>query len=133
MKKHVGLSSKKCMPCEAGKVKALSEAEVNSYRNQVQGWRLVSNSKGDQCLRQDWKVRNFKAGLEAFSRIGEIAEEEGHHPDLHLEGYNGLAAELSTHSVGAYIFECLLAVLITSFSGCRARILTCVILCRWTY
>ena len=102
MRRHVGLSSKKCVPCEAGKVKALSEAEVNAYRNQVQGWRLVKNRKGDQCLRQDWKVKNFKAGLEAFGRIGQIAEEEGHHPDLHLEGYNGLAAELSTHSVGKF-------------------------------
>lgn len=102
MRRHVGLSSKKCVPCEAGKVKALSEAEVNAYRNQVQGWRLLKNSKGDQCLRQDWKVKNFKAGLEAFGRIGQIAEEEGHHPDLHLEGYNGLAAELSTHSIGKF-------------------------------
>ena len=46
------------------------------------------------------QVRNFKAGLELFSRIGEVAEAEGHHPDLHLVGYNQVFAELSTHSVG---------------------------------
>ena len=46
------------------------------------------------------QVRNFKAGLELFSRIGAVAEAEGHHPDLHLVGYNQVYAELSTHSVG---------------------------------
>ena len=45
-------------------------------------------------------MRNFKAGLELFSRIGDVAEAEGHHPDLHLVGYNQVYAELSTHSVG---------------------------------
>ncbi len=47
------------------------------------------------------QVRNFKAGLELFQRIAQVAEAEGHHPDLHLEGYNHAYAELSTHSIGA--------------------------------
>lgn len=46
------------------------------------------------------QVRNFKAGLELFKRIGEVAEAEGHHPDLHLQGYNQVYAVMSTHSVG---------------------------------
>ncbi len=103
MKRHLGLASKKCVPCEAGKVKALSDAEVNSYRNQTPGWQIVTNAQGHRCLRQQWKVKSFKAGLEAFDRIGQIAEEEGHHPDLHLEGYNTVAADLSTHSVGEWV------------------------------
>lgn len=106
MKQHVGLASKKCIPCEAGKATALTDAETNSYRNQVPGWRLVKDSKGHLCLQQAWKVRNFKAGLEAFGRIGQIAEEEGHHPDLHLEGYNSLSVQLCTHSVGKCMASC---------------------------
>ncbi|DBB10131.1 hypothetical protein WJX82_009705 [Trebouxia sp. C0006] len=100
MKKHVGLASKKCVPCEAGKVEALSDAEINSYRNQTPGWQITTSADGHRCLRQQWKVKNFKAGLECFERIGQIAEAEGHHPDLHLEGYNTVAADLHTHSVG---------------------------------
>lgn len=100
MRKHMGLAAKKCVPCEAGNAKALSEAEVNSYRNQVPGWQIVKNAQGQLCIRQQWKVKNFKAGLEVFDRIGQIAEAEGHHPDLHLEGYNTVAAVLNTHSVG---------------------------------
>ena len=105
MNKHLGLASKKCVPCEAGKGAVLSDAQINSYRNQTPGWQIITNAQGHQCLRQQWKVKNFKAGLEVFDRIGQIAEAEGHHPDLHLEGYNTVAADLSTHSVG----KCLVA------------------------
>ena len=42
------------------------------------------------------------AGLEMFTRIAAIAEAEGHHPDLHLESYNTVYAELSTHAAGGW-------------------------------
>lgn len=45
-------------------------------------------------------MRNFKCGLSLFERIGEIAESEKHHPDLHLLSYNKVSAELYTHSIG---------------------------------
>ena len=103
MKQHLGLAAKKCVPCKEGKAKALSDIEVNSYRNQTPGWQIITNAQGHRCLRQQWKVKNFQAGLEVFGRIGRIAEEEGHHPDLHLEGFNTVAADLSTHSVGEWV------------------------------
>ena len=67
---------------------------------QVPGWRVEKTEEGTLCLRQDWTVRSFQSGVELFKRIGEVAEAEGHHPDLHLEGYNKVSAELSTHSIG---------------------------------
>ena len=39
-------------------------------------------------------------GLECFKRIATVAEEQNHHPDLHLEGYNQIRIELWTHSAG---------------------------------
>ena len=51
-------------------------------------------------MRQEWKVKNFTSGLALLEKIALLAEEEGHHPDLHLQGYNTVAVELSTHSVG---------------------------------
>lgn len=69
------------------------------------GWQLKEDANGVLRLRQEWKVRNFQAGLELFKRIGEVSEAEGHHPDLHLEGYNRVAAELSTHSVGTPLWH----------------------------
>jgi 4a-hydroxytetrahydrobiopterin dehydratase len=40
------------------------------------------------------------AGIEFFNKVAALAEEEGHHPDLHLEGYRQVAIELWTHAIG---------------------------------
>jgi 4a-hydroxytetrahydrobiopterin dehydratase len=39
-------------------------------------------------------------GLDFFRRVGDLAEAEGHHPDLHLSGYRNVVLELYTHAVG---------------------------------
>ncbi|KAK9908422.1 hypothetical protein WJX75_007648 [Coccomyxa subellipsoidea] len=96
----VGLANRRCKACEGGDVKAMDEPTAYTLRNQVPGWQVKKDANGALSLQQEWKVRNFQAGLELFKRIGEIAEAEGHHPDLHLEGFNRVTADLSTHSVG---------------------------------
>jgi 4a-hydroxytetrahydrobiopterin dehydratase len=40
------------------------------------------------------------AGIEFFNKVAAVAEEEGHHPDLHLEGYRQVAVEIWTHAAG---------------------------------
>ena len=71
---------------------------------QVPGWQVTKDAAGRPCIRQEWKVLNFLSGLEFFRRVGALAEEEGHHPDLHLEGWNRVYIQLATHSVGAPAF-----------------------------
>ncbi|PRW60065.1 pterin-4-alpha-carbinolamine dehydratase [Chlorella sorokiniana] len=93
----VGLKNKKCVACEGG-IEALSESEINRLQKQCAGWRLGKNAAGHDCISHEWKVRNFTAGLDLFQRIAVIAEEEGHHPDLHLTGYNTVVAEMTTHA-----------------------------------
>ena len=39
------------------------------------------------------------AGIDFFNKVAALAEEEGHHPDLHLVGYRNVAIELWTHAV----------------------------------
>ena len=51
-------------------------------------------------LRQDWKVKDFPSAVQMFDRIGLVAEEAGHHPDLHLRNCTEISAELSTHTLG---------------------------------
>ena len=126
---------------------------------QCAGWRVAKNAEGADCITHEWKVRNFRAGLDLFQRcacacvgvsfsataqlpqvmhtvqfgtvnagcgssgpnacmptslltplrfsaaaapaacrIAVIAEEEGHHPDLHLTGFNTVTAEMTTHA-----------------------------------
>jgi 4a-hydroxytetrahydrobiopterin dehydratase len=63
----------------------------------VPKWRV--NTAGS-ALRREWKVKDFAAALDFFQRVGQVAEAQDHHPDLHLTGYRNLAIELSTHAIG---------------------------------
>jgi 4a-hydroxytetrahydrobiopterin dehydratase len=90
------LSRKKCVPCEGG-VPALSETEVDSLLGNLPGWRKV---EGGQRIRREWRVKNFMAAMEFFNKVAQLAEEEGHHPDLHLVGYRNMAIEIWTHAIG---------------------------------
>jgi 4a-hydroxytetrahydrobiopterin dehydratase len=38
--------------------------------------------------------------MDYINQVGAVAEAEGHHPDLHLYGYNNVCVSLSTHSLG---------------------------------
>lgn len=90
------LKQKHCRPCEGG-VPALSAAEVHEHLSAVPQWKLTADGKR---IRREWRVKNFATALDFFRRVGEIAEAEDHHPDLHLTGYRNVAIELSTHALG---------------------------------
>ena len=51
-------------------------------------------------LFRPFSAKDFVAALEFFDRIGTLAEEEGHHPDLHLVGYRNVTIEIWTHAIG---------------------------------
>jgi 4a-hydroxytetrahydrobiopterin dehydratase len=90
------LASKRCAPCEGG-VPALDAAKVREYLAAMPGWQLVENGKR---IRRTWRVKDFPTALDYFRRIGDIAEAESHHPDLHLANYRDVAIEIWTHAIG---------------------------------
>ncbi len=89
------LIQKKCVPCEGG-VAPLSREEAEATVRNVKGWTL--DSDGRQISRS-WTMKNFMAGIEFFDKVAELAEDEDHHPDLHLEGYRKVTIILTTHAV----------------------------------
>jgi 4a-hydroxytetrahydrobiopterin dehydratase len=90
------LAGKKCVPCEGGVPKCSAALAARQLEN-LDGWQLTH---GGDRIRKQWVVANFMAGLDFFNRVGQLAEAEGHHPDLHLEGYRNVAIELWTHALG---------------------------------
>ena len=40
------------------------------------------------------------SAMEFFNRVAEVAEDDGHHPDLHVSGYRNVTVELWTHAIG---------------------------------
>lgn len=90
------LVAKKCLPCEGG-VEPCSLAEAQQQLQKLSGWKLTHDGRR---IRKDWVVKNFMAGMEFFGQVAALAEEEGHHPDLHLEGYRNVWIEIWTHAIG---------------------------------
>jgi 4a-hydroxytetrahydrobiopterin dehydratase len=63
----------------------------------VPEWKLSADGKR---ISRSWRVRDFMTGLDFFRRIGDVAETEDHHPDLHLANYRDVTVELWTHAAG---------------------------------
>ena len=51
-------------------------------------------------ISRKWALKNFIEALALVNKAGEIAEEDQHHPDLHLTGYRNLRIDLTTHAIG---------------------------------
>lgn len=89
------LCSTRCVPCEGG-VPRMTNEEATEQLQVLPGWELLS---GPDRIRRTWVVRNFLAGMRFFEKVAEIAESEGHHPDLHLVGYRNVSIEIWTHAI----------------------------------
>ncbi len=89
-----GLAEKKCVPCE-GNVPPLSEKEISEFQREISGdWKLTGNSK----LTREFSFVNYKHTMDFVNKVAEIAEEEGHHPDMHV-AYGKVEVELWTHAI----------------------------------
>ena len=90
------LTSKKCQPCH-GCVPPVPRHEAEQLIAKLSGWQF---SDDGIRIRREWVVKNFVTAIDFFNRVAQLAEEEGHHPDLHLVGYRNVAIELWTHAIG---------------------------------
>lgn len=90
------LADQRCKACEGG-VEKYTPAEAAEQLSQLRDWRLTDEGRR---IRKDWQVKDFAAGLDFFTAVGDLAQSENHHPNLHLEGYRHAWIELSTHAVG---------------------------------
>ena len=90
------LVAKKCKPCEGG-VDPCPLPEAEDQLQKLAGWYLTHDG---QRIRKDWTAKNFMSAMSFFNQVAEVAEDDGHHPDLHLAGYRNLSIELWTHAIG---------------------------------
>ena len=90
------LVAKKCRPCEGG-VEPCSLEFSKSQLTSLNDWQL--NQDGTMICRS-WKLRNFVQAMNLLNEAASIAEEDQHHPDLHLTGYKNVKIELTTHAIG---------------------------------
>jgi 4a-hydroxytetrahydrobiopterin dehydratase len=89
------LREKRCRPCEGG-VAPLNPHEAKRLVEAVSGWKLGDASKS---IWREWKTADFSSAMEFLNQVARLAEDEDHHPDLHLTGYRNVTIELSTHAI----------------------------------
>ena len=90
------LTSKKCVPCE-GIGRVLTAQEVLLQLHQIPGWAIGSDGAS---IERSLILKNFVACVHLINKIKDIAEDEMHHPDLHLTGFKNLKIVLYTHALG---------------------------------
>ncbi len=88
------LTHKHCVPCEGG-VPRLRGEPAQRLLDELDQWQLADD---EHHLRRVFVFPDFATALDFINRIGAIAEEEGHHPDLHLS-WGRVEAELWTHAI----------------------------------
>lgn len=90
------LINKKCLPCEGG-VEAATAEHAQQQLSALNNWKLTDDGK---MIYRQWKLKNFVSGMQLLQIAADIAEQEQHHPDLHLTGYRLVRIELTTHAIG---------------------------------
>lgn len=88
------LVNKKCVPCEGGVAK-LSHAEIVQYQSRLkQPWEVVDNMK----IEKEFQFSDYISTIDFVNKVAELAEEEGHHPVMHVF-FSRLKIELWTHAI----------------------------------
>jgi 4a-hydroxytetrahydrobiopterin dehydratase len=87
------LAKRTCIPCEGG-IPPLTETESAELLRQVDGWQLIDNHH----ITKEYSFPDFIQGLAAVNRIGALAEEQGHHPDLYL-AWGKIRIDIWTHKI----------------------------------
>jgi 4a-hydroxytetrahydrobiopterin dehydratase len=99
------LLKKKCVPCEGG-VPPFTHEEVSKLMGQVEGWNLSEEASENlkkfgmgAKISKEYKFKDFIGAINFVNNVAEIAEIEGHHPDIKIN-YNKVLLDLSTHAIG---------------------------------
>ena len=87
------LAEKTCVPCKGG-VPPLKGEELEELHRQIPEWEIVE----DHHIRREFRFRNFREALDFVNRVGELAEEQVHHPDISLT-WGRVKVEIFTHKI----------------------------------
>lgn len=88
------LTKAHCVPCEGG-VLPMGDAEIQKHLGELKlKWSVLSGKK----IQHQFEFKNFKEAMSFVNKIADIAEAEGHHPDIFIY-YNKVNIELWTHAI----------------------------------
>ncbi len=107
------LTAKVCIPCQGG-IPPLSAAEAEGFLAETPNWELLEDATR---LRRAFTFEDFQAALDFVRKTGEIAEQEGHHPDIEF-GWGYANILIYTHKInGLHENDFILAAKINGIEG----------------
>lgn len=87
------LASKQCVPCRGG-VPPLAGEELTKLSAQLNNWNVVD----EHHLQKEYKFKDYREALQFVNQLSEIAEEQGHHPDICF-GWGKVEVKIWTHKI----------------------------------
>jgi 4a-hydroxytetrahydrobiopterin dehydratase len=87
------LADRQCVPCKGG-VPPLTSEEIAPLLAQLEGWKVMENHH----LEKRYTLKNFVQALDLVNRIGSLAEEQNHHPDIFL-AWGRVDVKIWTHKI----------------------------------
>jgi len=87
------LADRQCVPCRGG-VLPLAGDELGKLQSQLNGWDVVN----EHHLRKEYKFKDFKEAQAFVNRAGDVAEQQGHHPDI-CYGWGRAEVTIWTHKI----------------------------------
>ena len=87
------LADKTCVPCRGG-TPALKGSALSDFRQQLPEWQVVD----EHHLIRAYKLPDFRSALAFVNKVGELAEQQGHHPDI-LLAWGKVEITIWTHAV----------------------------------
>tara|TARA_B100000900_G_scaffold406961_1_gene418861 strand:+ start:569 stop:907 length:339 start_codon:yes stop_codon:yes gene_type:complete len=91
------LYKKKCVACD-GDIPPFDKSEIHKYLKKVDGWDVKSNKDKSYYLIKNFKFNNFEESLNFTNKVGEIADQENHHPDISF-GWGYCKIKIFTHAI----------------------------------
>ena len=91
------LTKKKCAPCEGG-VLPFDISKIHKYQKKIDGWDILKNEKKIFYLYKKYDFKNFLESQNFINKVGEISENEGHHPDISF-GWGYVEIKITTHAI----------------------------------
>ena len=92
----IELLKKKCIPCEGLGMKPFTREEAEKYLPDVPGWELSDDTLK---ISKEFKFKDFIGAINFVNKVAEVAESEGHHPDIEVH-YNKVRLTNWTHAIG---------------------------------
>ena len=88
------LAAKECIPCKGGVPPLKDQPLAELHATLGNDWRVID----EHHLEKEYRFKNFREALNFTNRVGELAEQQGHHPDIYL-AWGKVKVTIWTHKI----------------------------------